>query len=546
MDGMNQNNNNMHQQGSSAQPQTDVPYQATGVQPNNQYQTNDPYNHNPYQPQDNFNALPVQTYNPRGNKGAGAKAVIAIACTLVVLIGIGVGALTYYRSQPSYKVNRGLLNLAGEIAQINDPLSEKVGMTDILIMMQEEGSHVATELNFTTEVPVMGGSTVTLGVDTDFYKDVNARELSSETSLNILNYDFAHFNIYANDEVFCLSMPELFMENMYIENENVVSQYNDSFLNNFLQGGTPSEAEDFSINLFPDEDERISLREWRDNTAFLKRFESDINACRDGMTIEKVDTGLYRVIFPARETDRLTKDILESYEKLYGAEEELDMWREYKTLVLSDVSLLFEIDGKNRIESIAFEEPLDVLDGAASLEAELFFMGDKRSIDKIQGKLKANGIDDIDREALWQIQQTSDDDLYSMDMDFRWTEAEETLGKMKFTMRCDASKDEFDITCSVKDDVSEMKFIVETSVDDYVRGESLEIDLDKAVVSLDGEELIKLSGDIDIEPLQGAVIPAAEPETALFEMTYAEWLEILYLLEDEYGGVIDYLWDYMW
>lgn len=512
-----------------------------GMNNNNPYQTGGPYNHNPYQPQDNYNALPVQPYNPRGNKN-GVKAAIAIVCALVVLIGIGVGAMAYYRSQPSYKISRGFANLAREIAEIDNPLTDKTGMDDIMIMMQEEGSHVATRFDLTTDVSFVGSSSVTLGVDTDFYKDVRAKKLSSETRLNVLNYDFAHLNIYADDEVFCFSLPELFMENMYIENENVVSQYNNSFLNDFLQGGTPSDMEDFSIELFPDEDERISMRELRSYSAFLDDFEADIKACREGMTIEKVEKGVYRVTFPARETDRLIKDILENYGDLYGAEEELDMWKEYKTLVLSDVCLLIEIDGKNRIDSIAIEEPLEMLDGEADLEAELLFLGEKRSVDKIQGMLRANGIDDVDREVLWQIQQTSNDDLYKMDMDLRWSEAKETLGKMKFTINCDAAKDEFDITCSVKDNMDEMEFVMETSIDDYVKGESVEIDLDNVVIRLDGEELIKLTGDIDIEPLQGAITPSVEPETAFFEMSYAEWLEIIYQFQDEYGGIWDYLW----
>lgn len=554
MDGMNQNNNNPYGQPDNTY-QANEPYSQNNVQQSGNvyqqggvqqqmgipYQQNDPYHHNPYQPQNSFGTQPVQPYNPQ-KKGAGLKIVIGLVCALVVLGGIGVGVLAHYRSKPSYKINQGLLNLAKEIEQVKNPLSEKIGMDDIAVMMQEEGSHVETALDFTTEVPLMGSSAVTFGVDTDFYKDVHAKELNSETSISVLNYDFMHFNIYANDEVFCFSMPELFLENMYIENENVVSQYNSSFLNGILEGGTPNDAKDFSIDLFPDEDERISVSELRDFSAFMDGFEADINACREGMTIEKADADLYRVTFPARETDRLMKDFLESYGKVYGAEEELEMWKEYKTLVLSDVSFLFEIDSKNRIESITLEEPVEMMDGEASLEAEIFFMGETKSIDKIQGKLKAKGVDDIEREVLWQIQQTSDNEVYKADMDFKVNEAGETLGKLKFVMDCNAAKDTFDITCSYKDDESEMEIILESSIDDYVKGESIEIDLDKAVITMDGEELFKLSGDIDIEPLQGAIQPSVEPERAFFDMSYADWLEIIYLLEDEYGGILDYLW----
>lgn len=537
MDGMNQNNNNSYGQPNNTY-RVNEPYS----QMNNPYQQNkDPYNHNPYQSQNNFGMAqmpPVQPYNPHEKKkGVGAKIAIGIGCVLVVLIGIGIGALAYYRSTPSYKISRGLLNLAREIEESSNPLTEKIGMNDILLMMQEDGGHVETVLDFTVDVPYIGETT--MGVDTDFYKDMNAKELSADTTLSVMNYDFAHLNIYANDEVFCFSVPELFMENMYIENENVVSQYNDSV----LAMGSPADMEDFSIELFPDEDERISFRNMRSTTALMNNFENDLNACKEGMTVEKVETGLYRVTFPAKETDRLIKSILESYSKLYGAEEQLDEWKEYKKLVLSDVSLLFEISGDNRIESIMLEEPLEVLDGEASFEGEIFFMGEKRSIDMLQGKIKADGVDGKEREILWQFQQTVGDETYQMDMDLRAEEEAEAIFKMKLTVDLDARKDGFEMSYSFKDEEDDVEFVLAGSIDDFVEGESVEIDLDEAALRLNGENLLKISGDIDIEPLKGAIKPSAEPETAFFEMSWSEWFDIIDMLEDEYGGLLNsFLW----
>lgn len=537
MDGMNQNNNNPY-------GKSDNPYQVSGPYPqmNNPYQqNNNPYNHNPYQPQDNYGAPsmpPVQPYNPHGKKkGVGVKIAIGIGCAIVVLIGIGIGALAYYRSTPSYKISKAMLNLAEEIEQSSNPLTEKIDMDDILLMMQEDGGHVETKLDFTVDVPYVGETT--LGVDTDFYKDVGAKELSADTAVSVMNYDFAHLSIYANDEVFCFSVPELFMENMYIENENVVSQYNDSV----LAMGYPADMEDFSIELFPDEDERVSFRDLRSTAALLDSFEADLDACRESMTIEKVETGLYRVTFPARETDRLIKSILESYSKLYGAEEQLDDWKEYKTLVLSDVSLLLEISGDNHIESIVLEEPLEVLDGEASFEGELFFMGETRSIDMLQGKIKADGVDGKEREVLWQFQQTVGDETYQMDMDLRAEEEAETVFKMKFVADFDARKDDFEMTYSLKDEENDVEFVLAGSIDDFARGESVEIDLDEAALRLNGERLFKISGDIDIEPLKGAIKSSVKPKTAFFEMSWSEWFDIIDRLEDEYGGLLNsFLW----
>ena len=580
MDGMNQNNNNPYGQQNNGYQSNDVqqannpyqandaqqpndPYQANDAQQANElypansgpypvnnvyqpndpyqangaYQPNDPYHHNPYQPQGGPGGQTVYPYNPQNQKkGSAAKVIIGIACALVVVAGIAIGALAYYRSTPTYKITKGFQNLAKDLDEKKNPLLEKIGMEDILLMMQEDGGHVETELNLAVDLPLVGETT--MGVDTDFYKDVKAKELSADTSLSMFNYDFAHLNIYANDEVFCFSIPELFIENMYIENENVISQYNDSI----LADGDLSDMEDFSINLFPDEDEAISVGDWRTWSKTMDRFEDDIDACRDSMTIEKADKNLYRVTFSGDATDRLIRDMVrysvETYDDEEAFEEMESILDEYKRIIDSDVCILFEIDGKNNIKSIMLENPVEMLDGKASFESELFFMGDTRGIDKIQGKFTVNGIDDKARSALWQLQQTSEDDRYQTDLDLKWKKDEETLGKIKFVMNCDAVKDKFDMTWSMEDDEDDMEIAIEGRLDDIVKGERLELDLGEVSFTMDDEKLFKLSGDIVVEPLDKPVKSSVKPETAFFEMSYSDWLDIIDAIEDEYGSLL--------
>lgn len=541
MDGMNQNNNNPYGQQPDAY-QTGNPYQANEAQQvNNPYQASDAQQvSNPYMPQDNYGMPPVQPYNPKGQKkGIGVKLAVGIACVIVLLIAVCVGVLAYSRSTPSYKVRKGIENLGKELVSVKNPLTEKVGLDDIMLMLQTDGGHVDTKLDFTIELPIFGD--ITMGLDTDYYKDVHAKELSADTSLSVMNIEFAHLNVYANDEVFCFSVPELFIEDMYIENENVISQYN----NSILADGEELDMEDFSINLFPDENAGIKMRDWRNLTTALGDFEKDFSAFQDAMTIEKVEKGLYRVTYPAKETDRMLKSLLENYGKLSGTEEELDVWKEYKTLVVSDVNLLFEINSNNRIDSIMLENPLEVLDGEASFEAEVFFLGEKRSVDKVQGKFVGNGLDGKTREAIWQVQEECDDDAYDVDVDIKLTEEDKTIGKLKFVMNCDAVKEKVGITCTFKDDESEMGIVLKSSVDDYDKGESIEIDLDEITVSIisddDSESSYKISGDILVEPLQGKIEPSVEPETAFFEMSLYDWMDIIEQLKDEYGYLLDAL-----
>ena len=552
MDGMNQNNNNPYgQQEQGGYPQQSGPYQAHDPYDHNPYRQNEgegqpapqPQNYGQqgyqaqglqqqdYQQQGGFGTPPIHPYVPRGQR-YGRKIAIGAACVLAVLIVAGIGALAYYRSRPAYRIAGGFRNLAEEIGESENPLSEKIGLDDIAAMMREDGSHVETGLDLTVNIPYLGETT--LGIDTDFSKDMHAKELNAETALSVMNYDFAHLNLYADEEVFCFSLPELFLEDMYIKNENVVSQYNGSV----LAGDSPVDMEDFSIDLFAQTGGSGSLRDEKNWADILEGIESDLSACHKAMTMEKVEKGVYRVTIPQKESDRLLKSVIEHYGELTGSQEELDAWKEYKTLILSDVSLLFEIDRDNRIGSIMLEEPVELLDGAGRLEAEVFFLGEERSIDKIQGKLKADGVDGVEREVIGQLQQTADEERYRMDIDLKLNEEDKTLYKVKIESDSDAVRDEASLSCSVRNEWSEMKFVLESSIDEYEPGESVEISLDKAALSMDGEDLLKLTGDVSIEPLQGEIEPSASPETAFFELSWEEWYDIMEQIDDEYGGLL--------
>lgn len=491
---------------------------------------------NPYQPQGgSMYGQQIQPYSPNGKKnGINAKIIIAAVCLVVVLVAAATGGMIYFRSTPAYRITKGLQNLAREIDGQQNPMLEKIGMEELMLMMRKEGSHVDSSLNFAMELPMVGD--MTIGIDTDYYKDVQAKELDAQTILSVMNLELAHLNVYANQDVFCFSVPELFMEDMYMENENVVSQYNDSVL---AQLGGSAEEEDFSINLFPDSESGLSINEWRDWDVVSGRFEKDLEACKDAMTLSKVEKGLYRVSFPASESNRLVKDFLDSYEKAYDETGEMNLFGDYKKFVSSDVSLLFEIDSRNHIESIMLEEPIKVLDGEAELEAELFFLGEESGFDKVQGRINIKETDGETQEVIWQLKQTSTDDFYQADLDLKYVEEGEDADKMKLVLNCDTVKDEFDMTYTLQDDEDDLGLIMEGSLDEIVKGKSLEIDLDKLAFQMNGEDIYTLSGDIMIEPLKGTIEPSVEAKTAFFEMSLLDWQQIIYQWDDEYGALLD-------
>lgn len=502
-------------------------------------QQTDPYNHNPYQPQPgSFGALTVRVYDPyEKKKKTFSKVVIGLVCAAAAVLVIGGGAIAYFRSTPSYKVGKGLQNLVRDFTQIKNPLTDKLGVDELAQMLREDGGHIEASLDCSADVV---SEDITLGVDVDFYKDMRNKELSADTSFSVMNVDLAHLDLYANDEVFCFSLPELYMENMYIRNENVVSQYNASIFGQLY----PLDIEDFTIDLFADDGGSLSFKDWKNLSSSLGSLEKRIEACKEAMTLEKSGKGVYRAVFPAKECDRLLKCLVDN---IYSEGEGPDDLYDYDQLITSDVSFLFEIDGRNHIESILLEEPVEMLDGEASMAGEIFFLGEENSIDKIQGKLEVTGLDGRTRKVLCQVQQSSDSEHYQMDIDLKWVEEEETFWKMKWIVDNDAAADEFEITCTMEDGIDDMELLVSGSFDDIVSGERMDLDLDNITYSMNGQDYIKITGDVSVEPLSGSVRSKVDADTAFFEMTEEDLLYILYQLNED-TGILGYLLDgdYWW
>ena len=163
----------------------------------------------------------------------------------------------------------------------------------------------------------------------------------------------------------------------------------------------------------------------------------------------------------------------------------------------------------------------------------------------MQGDVVVCGADSVERSIHYQILQTPSDDTNRTDLDIDIMEEQESLLRMKYMLNSDAVRDAFEVNFSMWDDNEDIELLLEGSLDDIVRGRSLELELDKLAMNIDGEELFKVTGNVVVGPLDGEVTSTVQKETAFFEMTEEEWLEIAYMIDDEYGGLLNYL-SYLW
>ena len=171
-------------------------------------------------------------------------------------------------------------------------------------------------------------------------------------------------------------------------------------------------------------------------------------------------------------------------------------------------------------------------------------MGDTRSIDRVEGMLTTERESAEGKEPVlsFQFVQTPSEDRYESELYAEVLDGEDILVEMKYTVDNDAAQDKISRRLSVCDEEENLEITLEGSLDDIVRGESLAFDLDEMTFQWNGRELFRLTGDISIEPLEGEVARRVQKETAFFGMTEKDWWDIVRRIDDEYGGLLQYLW----
>ena len=490
---------------------------------------------------------PAQLYLPPKNHKK--TALIVICCVAAVLLAALLGGWLYHTHSAAYKIQKGFLNLMREAEEMKNPLAEKIGADEVRRMLLQDGSHLDSRLNVTTDSYF---GQITLGVDTDCEIDRQEKEMAASTNVSVMNYELASLQMYGDRENFCFSIPELYLEDIYIENENVCRQYNRSVWAHIFG---EAEGDDFSIDLFPDawlfgDEEGVGK-------AFLKEYADEIAECRRHMTMEKAGKDLYRVSFDEMYFNELVRQVLYDYVDftMVGREEAMGILSYFNVVSSADrISFIMEINGANRIESIRAEEPLSLCGGRIRLSGDIYFLGEKSSIEKMQGMLAVKDEQQEERketEIVWQMTQSLELDDYQMEADIKYgfTENGETQNfRLGCEWECDGRKNIFDGKFSVKDtsDGFEMALQASGGFSHIVKGEGFDLELDEMTLCADDEELLLIRGDIGLSPLKRRVKQNVKPKTAFFEMSDREWESIFEKVYRRYENLVQSMYGMYW
>lgn len=484
---------------------------------------------------------PAQLYlPPKDNK---KKTFIIVLCVCAAVLAMILGGWIHHIHSPAYRLQKGFFNLAREMEEMKNPLAEKTGAGAIRQMMAEEGFSADTRLNVTFDTGSDFLGELTLGMDTECEKDVSGKEMAASTTLSLMNYEFGHMELYGDRDKLCFSFPEFLLEDMYIENENVLDQYNHSVWAMVLG---EAEGDDLSVNLFADKwifaDEEGVVK------AFLREYAGEIENCRRHMRVEKAGQELYRVSFDNLYFNELVRQVLYDYVdySMVGREEAMGILSYFDVVSNGkDVSFLFEINGQNRIESIRLEEPLSLYQGNMQISGDVYFLGTEHSIDKMQGKIEIKN--DLEEETgeielTWQVIQSLVSDDYQMESNIRCDVAQngekQKMG-LDIDLGCDGSKNTFEAEMTFNSPFGACGVTAEGGLSHIRTGESFDLELDEAVLSVDDEEILLIRGELGVEPLTRRVKQNVKPKTAFFELSEDDWYNWMDEMLDEYGYLLD-------
>ncbi|MCM1267142.1 MAG: hypothetical protein NC302_04480 [Bacteroidales bacterium] len=492
---------------------------------------------------------PTQPYLPQPDRGKRNK-IIAVCVLAALLLAAGVAGICWfsYTHSPSYRIGKGFARLAKEAEALQNPMWEKLGTDELLRMFFTEGAQADTKMDVTFDTYL---GELTLGVDTDYVMDRREREMSAATRLSIMNYEFGHLDVYADRENLSFSVPELFLEDLYLENENVLAQYNASmWAEDWLFGEV--HGDDFSIDLFSEpwifsgEDGAVQ--------AFLDRYDTELEGIRRESKVEAAGQGVYRIRVDGFWFNQLMGEALHDYidSSMPGRERAMGLWSGFISGP-DEIDLLVEMDERGRIESIRLEKELSLCNGVIRLDGDIYFLGGENSLEKIQGRICFDDSSEEEireREIIWEAVRSLEEGEYCMESEVKYSflrdRQKETM-KLGWDFSYDAPKNDFETQAKVRTQGGdEIALEAEGTFSHVERGTGFDLKMKEASFLLDGEEFLKVRGELDLAPRSRRVKQIAEPKTAFFALDEEAWIDVLDKLYREYGYLLEMASEYLW
>ncbi len=508
------------------------------------------------------NPPPVQGAPASRPKKKKTGLIAGLLCAAAVVIAIGVSVLlvkSLFGDNAKNQLARGFANMTKEMAAYQNSVAEDIGFVELNKLKKTKPMHTNIDLSFTD--PQSSGTFSNVGVEIDAVTDYSKKMAEYDLSLGTYGIEMSVGKVVAADNTLYLSVPIIFQDQVYsLDLTNLGRDFNKSAWSKIINETLP---EDYSLTLFEDTDVTESIKNAGEMgelyTLFQKQGKVIASATKIETLKEKrelsldedfVEYGGVQVTVDKdaynQAMETLCDDILNSnyyaefmrgYETTFRGDfdelkEQMDSAIEhiFGTRFEQDIVLDFYLDKKGRIVNISTPEDLEISSEYTNLDylsVDITFSGTERALDCIEGGVYLQAGEEILYFGISRMAEITEDsyieDLTFVLQDNRSSD-EITFG---YTGSWGYEDQSYEMQMEMNTPESSLGLSAEGAYTNIEKGERYTIEIDNAAITIDGEDLLLMTGSMSTEPAENQ-IEVPEKSTNVLEMSEGDITSLLY------------------
>ncbi len=489
--------------------------------------------------------------------------VVGVLCAVAVLIVIAAGGLLFKSllggGDPRAQLAKGMANMAKEMAAYQSSVARDIDFAALNQLKDTSPIHTRIDMSFTD--PNSTGSIDNIAVTLDGVTDYQKEMAEYNVSVGAFGFKMNVASIVAADNTLYLSAPLVFQKEVYsLELTNLGRDFNKSAWSGLLGETLP---EDYSLTLFGDNaasvdsggslvDSELEKIFGRQGVTFAesitfeaigqkREFSFDGTVAEYGGVRVTMDKDAYNEAIEAMKNDILASDyyidIVKEYETVYGSD--FDEFKAEMDSVIEqifgiryeqDVVIDFYMDKKGRIVNISTPQDIAVSSEYSDVDSfaiDIDFSGQERTLDSIEGGIYVQSGDEI---LFMEISRKAaiTDDFYDEDLTLRIQESSsDDEITFWYTNQWGYQDHTFDLQMLLEVPDSSVGVRADGAFTDIVKGERYTFELNHGTITIDGEDLLLMTGSITTEPTENT-IEVPENATNILEMSSGEISSLLY------------------
>lgn len=505
---------------------------------------------------------PVQGAPAAKPKKNHAGLIVGILCAAAVVIVVAIGALAAKSllggSDPKKQLAKGIANMTKEMAAYQGSVAGDIGLVELNKLKAAEPMRTSIDFSFTD--PNATGSITNVSVAVDSVTDYKKKMAKYDVSLGTYGIDMNIGSIIAADNTVYLSVPIVFHDEVYsLDLTNLGRDFNSSGWSSLAGETLP---EDYSLTLFGDR-QAADDGENAGESEILKIFKGQGAMTADSMKFEtirqkrtftfdgaSVECGGVRVTMDKdayNESMETVKDdifasdsykaFMEGYRTTYAGD--FDEFKEKTDHVIEqfvgirlkqDFVVDFYLDRKGRIVNISTPEDIAVFGQDVevdSMAVDINFSGKERTLDSIEGGVYIQSGVEIVYMGISRSAAITED-YYSEDLTLRiQDDSSDDEITFWYTNDWGYADHTFDLEMVFEVPGIGLKFSADGAFTDIVKGREYTFRLDHGAFTVDGEDLLLMSGSIETEPTDNT-IEVPEKATDLLDMSMSDITDLIY------------------